>query len=251
MCPTPCRGSDEVTHQINLNLGLILEELPLPCRYFQFVTKTAPIVDLFALLKEDTSINAVPKLISRDTNAKIAKRLSLPELFSIEHTKLKPLSIAIATDEKYRILGVQVGKIKASGLLASISYRKYGPRPNESFQKVQALLNAVNSQLKRLPNVIKSDAKTDYKRAVRNTFPITPYLKYSGQEFKEKKREQKYLNQEKRIHDPIFAINHTCARLRDHTKRLARRSWCTTKIPDHLELGIYLYIAKTNQYSFL
>jgi transposase-like protein len=133
--------------------------------------------------------------------------LQFDETYSIEHTKLKPLGIAIAVDDNYKI-------------------------PN-------------------LPNIVKSDAKTEYKKVVQEIFPKAPYQVFSSSEFKEKKREQKYLSQEKRIFDPLFSINHVCARLRDHIKRLTRRSWCTTKVPEHLELNIYLYIAKNNKYSFL
>ncbi|MNL13984.1 hypothetical protein D3C87_1349090 [compost metagenome] len=177
--------------------------------------------------------------------------IQLDESYSIEHTKLKPLSIALTVDDTYKILGVQVGKSKATGALAGISYKKYGPRPNESLSKIRSLLESIASQCTTTPNLIKSDAKTEYKKIVRELFPQTPYQMYSASEFKEKKREQKYLNQEKHVFDPIFAINHICAKLRDHIKRLTRRSWCTTKVPEHLELSLYLYIAKNNKYSFL
>ena len=181
----------------------------------------------------------------------IINELQFDETYSIEHTKLKPLGIALAVDDNYKILGVQIGKLKAPGSLAAISYKKYGPRPNESLAKIRDLLKSISVQTSIAPNIIKSDAKTEYKRAVREVFPQTTYQIFSASEHKEKKREQKYLNNEKRVYDPIFAINHMCARLRDHIKRLARRSWCTTKVPEHLELNIYLYIAKNNKYSFL
>jgi hypothetical protein len=177
--------------------------------------------------------------------------LQFDETYSIEHTKLKPLGIAIAVDDNYKILGVQIGKIKAPGSLAAISYKKYGPRPNESREKIHNLLASIAAQAINAPNVVKSDAKTEYKKLVREIFPKTPYQVFPSSEFKEKKREQKYQSQEKRVFDPIFPVNHICARLRDHIKRLARRSWCTTKVPEHLELNIYLYMAKNNKYSFL
>jgi hypothetical protein len=41
--------------------------------------------------------------------------------------------------------------------------------------------------------------------------------------------------------DPIFDLNHTCAMIRANINRLFRRTWCTTKRPDRLELRLYLY----------
>src|SRR5262249_30871793 len=51
------------------------------------------------------------------------------EMETHEHTKLKPLSIALAVDkERRKILGFQVSSMPAKGLLASLSRRKYGLR---------------------------------------------------------------------------------------------------------------------------
>ena len=173
------------------------------------------------------------------------------EMESIEHTKLKPLTIALAVNEKYQILGVQVGSIPAKGHLANISYKKYGYRANESLTKTDALLQNIKNQLTRSPKLIKSDAKPTYKTLVTKAFSSVRYEQHLSRSNKEKRREQKYLKSEKHIHDPLFEVNHICAVLRDHIKRLARRSWCTTKIKEHLELALYLYIAKINEYKFL
>ena len=64
-----------------------------------------------------------------------AEEIQFDEMESIEHTKLKPLTICLAVTSDYRILGVKVGKIPAKGHLAAISRKKYGPRANESNQK--------------------------------------------------------------------------------------------------------------------
>jgi hypothetical protein len=181
----------------------------------------------------------------------LIETLYFDEMESIEHTKLKPLTIALAVDEQYRILGVQVGKIPAKGRLAHISRSKYGPRENESAEKTLLLLSQMKSQLKQPPIVIKSDAKTEYKTIVAKVFPQTTYEQHASRGNKEKKREQKYLKKEKHIHDPLFPLNQRCALLRDHVKRLVRRSWCTTKIPDHLELALYLFIANNNKYQLI
>ena len=178
------------------------------------------------------------------------KELQFDETESIEHTKLKPLSIAVAVTESYQILGIKVGSIPAKGRLAEISYKKYGPRINESSLKVKALLEEIQSQLLFNPVVIKSDQKPSYKNIVKKVFPKILYEQHLSRGNKEKRREMKYHKQEKKIFDPLFALNQRCAKFRDHIKRMARRSWCTTKRKDHLEKHFMLYIARNNDYCF-
>ena len=43
-------------------------------------------------------------------------------------------------------------------------------------------------------------------------------------------------------YDPLFNINHTLAMVRDNIKRLARKTWCTTKRADALDDVIAIYI---------
>ena len=179
-----------------------------------------------------------------------ASEIYFDEMESIEHTKLKPLTIALAVNENYQILGVQVGSIPAKGHLAQISQKKYGPRANESSEKTKELLVNIKEQVSSVFS-IKSDAKPLYTKLVKEILPAVSYEQFPSRDNKEKRREQKYLKSEKLIHDPLFPLNHTCAVLRDHIKRLTRKSWCTSKVKEHLELNLYLYIAKVNKYSFL
>ena len=59
-------------------------------------------------------------------------RLNFDELETFEHTKCKPVTAAIAVEDKTRkILALAVGKIPAKGLLAKLARKKYGPRPCE------------------------------------------------------------------------------------------------------------------------
>jgi transposase-like protein len=179
------------------------------------------------------------------------EELQFDEMESIEHTKLKPLTIALAVDEGYRILGAKVGSIPAKGLLADISLKKYGPRDNESTLKTTELFLELKSKLLCYPNLIKSDLKPSYGKLVRDHFPKVPYEPSLSRGNKEKLREQKHLKQEKQCFDPMFALNHRCAMLRADIKRLTRRSWCTTKLKEHLERHLHLYIAYNNSYRFL
>ena len=61
-----------------------------------------------------------------------ARHVQFDDLITLEHNKCKPLAISLAVDASTRrILGYEVSRIHASGHLAGISRRKYGPRPNE------------------------------------------------------------------------------------------------------------------------
>ena len=180
-----------------------------------------------------------------------AQELQFDEMETIEHTKLKPLSIALAVNENYQILGASVSTISAKGNLSEISIKKYGPRVSNSRDKLKELLTQIKSQMSGSVEVIQSDKKPEYKGVVKSVFKSTKYIQHHAEMNKEKKREQKYLATEKHVFDPLFKVNHMCARFRDHIKRLTRRSWCTTKKQYHLELNIYLYIAFTNEYRFI
>jgi hypothetical protein len=55
--------------------------------------------------------------------------LQFDELETIEHTKLKPLSLAVAVEkDTRRILGVVVARMPAKVKIAKSSRKKYGPR---------------------------------------------------------------------------------------------------------------------------
>lgn len=179
------------------------------------------------------------------------KELQFDEMESIEHTKLKPLTIAMAVSDDYQILGVRVGKIPAKGHLAKISVKKYGHRSNESELVVKELLENIRSNIRNKEFVLKSDSKSSYLKIAKDIFPEQRHAVHVAQENKEKRRELKYTNLEKRIFDPIFALNQRFAKLRDHIKRLTRRSWCTSKKIENLERHIYLYIAVNNGYQLV
>ena len=170
---------------------------------------------------------------------------------SIEHTRLKPLTIALAVSDEYKILGVKVGMIPAKGHLSQISRQKYGPRPDQSSLVIRALFANLPIAPERKNFIIKSDSKPSYIALVRTAYPDQKHETHVARANKEKRREMKYTSFEKRILDPIFAINQRMGKFRDHIKRLTRRSWCTTKKIENLEKHIYLYIADNNKYQLI
>lgn len=57
-----------------------------------------------------------------------------------------------------------------------------------------------------------------------------------------KYQERMHENNHKHKYDPLFYVNHLSGRLRDRIKRLVRRSWCTTKKIENLQLCLDLYV---------
>ena len=169
------------------------------------------------------------------------QNLQFDDLITIEHTKLKPLSVPIVVDPISRkIIGFEVATIGAFGHLAKISKKKYGRRLNDHKEKLIDLFEkikpVVDDQV-----LIRSDEHKTYHDIVKYYFPESHYQQY-------KSRKAYIAGQgEMKIggNDPLFFINHTCAMLRANINRLIRRSWCTTKKPerlkDHLDIFVSFY----------
>ena len=164
--------------------------------------------------------------------------LQWDELITFEHTRLKPLSIAVMVCVTSRcILGFRVAQIPASGLIARRSREKYGPRRDHSGYARRKLLKTL------APNIAPQATVTcdehpryhdELKAALRDVSVIQHHSvrgSLTGQG--ELKRTGV---------DPLFTINHTLAMLRDNIKRLTRRTWCTTKLQSALADVIAIYV---------
>lgn len=169
--------------------------------------------------------------------------LCLDDLITIEHTKLKPLSVSVAIDENTRtILSLKVSRIPAFGHLAEKSRKKYGIRRSQLKYGLTRLFEEI-APFTFEHATIKSDQHKLYPEFIARYFPNSIHQTYksyvgcvAGQ------------GELKKVHfDPLFDINHTLAMLRANVNRLIRRSWCTTKIPLMLEkhLEIYAYFHNT------
>ncbi|MBK7961685.1 MAG: hypothetical protein IPK04_11120 [Bdellovibrionales bacterium] len=138
-----------------------------------------------------------------------ARQIYFDEMETIHHTKCKPLSIAVAVNEDYQILALQVAEMPAKGRLARFSVMKYGPRKDE-----------------------RDSVMGEVFRCLKN---------------KERHRDRLHEKLHKKRFDPLFAVNQRCAKLRSDIRRLTRRSWCTTKKPENLQGQLDLYIV--NQFG--
>jgi len=175
-----------------------------------------------------------------------ATTLLFDEMETIHHTKCKPLSIAIAVNEKYEILDLQVAEMPAKGKLAEFSVRKYGIRKDEREIVLARMLKSIKEKLPVSPIEVLSDQKSSYRKHVFNNFPDSFYKTHNRSE-KERHRDRLHEKIQKKSFDPMFALNQRCAKLRSDIRRLVRRSWCTTKDPMNLQGHLDLYIV--NQFG--
>jgi hypothetical protein len=160
------------------------------------------------------------------------------DLETAEHTKCKPLSIALAIDPKTRkILNFKVNQMPAKGHLAKTSIRKYGYRRDERARGWDEMMHALKAIV--LKNAIfHSDENPHYGKFVKMHHPDSLHKTVKGGRGAiTGQGELKKLK-----FDPLFSLNHTCAMLRANLNRLFRRTWCISKnkqgLIDHLSLYV-------------
>ena len=171
------------------------------------------------------------------------EHVQFDELISFEHTRLKPLSVAVMSVVGERcILGVGVAQVPASGSIAKRSREKYGLRRDLSHSMRKRVLQSCAPHLS--PGVrIDTDEHQRYRNEIRQSIRSAVHHQYPSI-----RGSLTGLGELKRTgYDPLFPINHTLAMMRDNIKRLARRTWCTTKKKHSLEnlLTIYLHYHNT------
>ena len=106
--------------------------------------------------------------------------IQFDELKTIEHTKCKPLSVAVAVVKKERkILGFRVSKMLATDHLAEISRKKYGKWPDQRRTSMAHLFRELSGIL--TPNIaISSDECSFYQGVVNIHFPTATTTQYAG-----------------------------------------------------------------------
>lgn len=171
--------------------------------------------------------------------------MQFDDLITIEHTKLKPLSVTLAVDANNRqILGFRVSVIPSFGLLAELSRKKYGKRKSGHQKAIKSLFEEIRPCI--FPAaIIQSDEHSFYSPEVKKFFPNADHRQHKGgRGCVAGQGELKKLN-----FDPLFMLNHTCAMLRANINRLVRKTWCTTKRIDRLAMHLELYMCYHNQFT--
>ena len=169
------------------------------------------------------------------------REVQFDDLITIEHTKLKPLSVTVLVDRKTRtILGTRIATIGAFGHLSKISLKKYGKRVNNHQEKMHELFKETRAFIHPFA-VVESDENKWYPKIMRTHLPCATHIRYpGGRSCIAGQGELKKLK-----YDPLFCINHTLAMLRANINRLFRRTWNTTKkilqLQKHLDIYSYAF----------
>ena len=171
----------------------------------------------------------------------LIQNIQFDDLETSEHTKCKPLSVALVIEPKSRkILGFQVSRMPAKGLLAKIAIKKYGPRKDERIKGWNTLLSRLKPYIAPEANW-KSDDHPYYPKVLGRHFPEARHETVKGGRGAITGQGEL----KKLVFDPIFSLNHTCAMLRANLNRLFRRTWCTTKtiqgLIDHLSIYVVFH----------
>jgi len=165
------------------------------------------------------------------------------DLETFEHTKCKPVTVTIFIEpRKRKILGHTVAQIGAKGKLAKIALEKYGRRENDSFEKRELLFRSLSPFISKSA-LIQSDMNIHYIKPVAKHFPDAKHMTFKGvRGCVTGQGEMKKIK-----YDPLFSLNHSFAMIRDNLKRLARKSWCTTKSLEALDDQLSLYTCFHNE----
>jgi hypothetical protein len=160
------------------------------------------------------------------------------EMETIEHSKLKPLSIALAVRPKTgQIIGAKAATMNCHGHMAALSRKIYGWRPDTRPMACRDVMNDIKAVAK--PRItVATDGKTTYPGMIKAVMPQAVHVPYAGRVAVHKAR------------DPLFRLNHTCAKLRADVSRLARRTWSASKCLKGLQDHLDIYIAFNNGYEF-
>jgi transposase-like protein len=159
------------------------------------------------------------------------------------HTKCKPVSVTLAIDPQTRkILNFKVSSMPAKGLLAEISRKKYGKRPDERPVQWDLLMKELKPYV--LPTAVwSSDENPHYPAHLKRHHPLAIHKRNKGGRGSDTGQ-----GELKRLKfDPLFSLNHTCAMLRANMNRLFRRTWCTSKTMEGLKTHLSLYVAYHNR----
>ena len=171
------------------------------------------------------------------------RSIQFDDVETFEHSRAKPLSIFIVVESgTRRIVGVDVAEMPSKGRLGKRAELKYGKRIDHRVHIRTELLRSLEA-LCESDVVLKSDKNPHYQSSVKKIFPHATHEKFMSQ----RARSTGYGELKKGGFDPLFSVNHTSASLRDSIKRLARRTWCTTKKKERLLDALALYAVFHNQ----
>lgn len=154
------------------------------------------------------------------------------------HARCQPLTIALVVRAEGQILSAKVGRIPAKGRLAATGQARgwvvnHGPRTRA------AALREAAPCIEQWATVV-CDGAPSYPNEIRAAL--------GGKKvFIDAKRSRAGTGG----FDPLFKLNHVCAKIRADLACMARDTWTTTKSIPHLQDRLDLYIAWNNGYPIV
>lgn len=161
------------------------------------------------------------------------------EMETFEHTRLKPLSIALAVQGEGGIIAAEIASMKCKGPLAEIAREKYGTRSDTRKKAAVDALTKVNLCTQG-DMELRTDEKPAYAPLIKRCVPKARHVQVVQQE--------KEYTIRRNNNDQLFRLNVTAAKIRHDLSRMARKVWVTTKKPERLQAHLDLYIAYINEY---
>jgi hypothetical protein len=173
------------------------------------------------------------------------------EMETFAGNRMRPLSIALAVRAKTgQIIAARVAAMNCHGPLAAKAASLYPNRIDTRDRARTNVLKAVgkiaNSRI-----TIATDGNPAYRPVIRTVLPRARHeVHVGGRTKKIQQQQQPPQKKGKKPFDPLFRLNHTCAKIRADLARMARKTWATTKRMWALQYHLDLYIAYNNGYSF-
>lgn len=200
------------------------------------------IVRKFLFLAENAELMHLEKLSQKCFNV---SQSQFDEMLSFEHTRLKPLSIALAVEKtNQKLIAIEVAQSHYQGILSSVALKKYGHRQDKSHEARRKVLTVLQSQMRSSCQII-TDAKPIYLKEVKEYVPGARLVQIKNRG----SRLQRLLSARRRnIKDPMFELNLIAAKIRHDLSRMARKVWVTTKRQDRLQKHLMLFLASQNGY---
>lgn len=158
--------------------------------------------------------------------------LAMDELETFIHARWRQVSVPV-------VICARTKRILGFGIAAKPSNMKIGVRMGWTKDDRSKVLRAVLEGMRvgvDMPALIQTDQATYYAQAIREALPGV------------KHKASKTPKGDKTAHNPLFAIDHLFAKLRNDLARLGRKTWITTKTPSALERHLWLYVAWVNGY---
>lgn len=156
----------------------------------------------------------------------------------------RPLSVAILIERKTRfVIWAESATIRPRGRMSEArkrailqDERRFGPRRDNSRRAVQrTLARGAPLVAEQQRVVLQTDEKSTYPGLAAEAFGASRLVHQTTPS-----------ELPRWTWNPLFAINHTEAMLRDLTGRLRRESWLVTKRRRYLDLGLQLAMAYRN-----